>query len=66
MTANYNNASEYEDEDFEDEYCPSMNESDEDEEAIQLMAIAVACKCGAYQVINGEVLHLADCVCGAE
>jgi hypothetical protein len=57
----------------EDEYwCPRCIEADdeidyEEREENERLEIAANCTCGAWQICeNGDVIHTADCCCGAE
>lgn len=54
---------EYDDEQYTDEEWQEFLEESEKEE---LNELAANCKCGAWQFKNGNVIHVADCVCGAQ
>ena len=47
---------------YDEEEYEAIEEAEEE----RLMDIAMRCTCGAWRNINGKVLHLADCCCGAE
>lgn len=54
------------DDDFDDDYD---YESDDLVEKHQdsMIELASSCECGAWQIsYDGSVVHLADCICGAE
>ena len=55
------------------EYEKWLDEQDEDyyedyeeNKAQELFERACECTCGAWQNINGQTVHVADCCCGAE
>lgn len=52
---------EWTDEDQED--YDRYEEEDREQEEYE---IALNCSCGAWQLHNNKVIHIADCVCGAE
>jgi hypothetical protein len=50
---------------------PEFNDHSEDDEMDELMekaSLAFSCKCGAYQFNSDrtKVIHIADCICGAD
>lgn len=52
----------YDDVDVEDERERYLEQREE-----ELAYLAASCKCGAWQFSsNGQVIHVADCYCGAE
>ena len=59
----------YEDETYEEDYYADEDDSYyedlAEEEYERLLEMAFNCKCGAWHVIKGEAIHVADCVCGA-
>lgn len=52
----------------DDDYDNSMDEEDREEaEWEERCELAATCKCGAWIFNkNGDVVHVADCCCGAE
>ena len=55
----------WDDEEMSEEDMRQWYEDEKEREYEQLMETAAACKCGALQIVNHEVIHVADCCCGA-
>lgn len=54
----------WEDDDYDED---DWREEQEERRLEELAERAATCRCGAWQFAkNGEVVHVADCYCGAE
>lgn len=54
------------DEDWDDDFADPPEYDWEEEQREALIEIALSCRCGAWGLTkNGQVAHVADCICGA-
>jgi hypothetical protein len=52
--------------DLDDDWDQYDEDDEELEREMEEYETALNCTCGAWQLIKGRAIHIADCFCGAE